>query len=214
MAWRKRCERCVFDDGQRCKQRVIARLEEPGVLDLEIASATDAQRSKNVTRLVDEPDCSHGRREDGAPDVLAGRHNRRMSSTLRCRDLKDTLMSVSALYGVPARDLVHALPSAVSSAEVDLEDPVGVLADALSAELGTTPQTPSMIHYFHGTRAYELCRFAHDGLRPLEQMLDPLWREIAALVPELSDRELRDLRADLGAGVIAPFTYSWRIADS
>lgn len=137
-----------------------------------------------------------------------------MNSVLRCTDLEDTLTSVSALYGVPAREVEHALPGAVASAEVDPEDPVGALADALSAELGTTPPAPSVIHYFHGTRAFELRGFARDGLRPLEQMLDPLWREIAALVPELSDRELRDLRIDLGAGVIAPFTYSCRISDS
>jgi hypothetical protein len=51
-------------------------------------------------------------------------------------------------------------------------------------------------------------------LRPLGQMLDPLWREIGELIPELSERELHSLRADLSAGTIAPHTYSCRVSDS
>lgn len=137
-----------------------------------------------------------------------------MSSILRCTDLEDALSSISALYGVPSRELEHALPNALARAEADPEDPVGVLAAALGAELRRTPRTPSAIHYFHGTRARELGGFARDGLRPLGQMLEPLWREIGELVPEFSERELRFLRVDLSAGAIAPHTYSCRVADS
>jgi hypothetical protein len=136
-----------------------------------------------------------------------------MSLMLRCRDLEDALRSVSALYGVSSRELERALPDGLARAEADPEDPIGVLAAALGAELRRTPRAPSRIHYFHGTRTHELGSFAFDGLRPLGQMLDPLWREIGELLPELSERELRSLRADLSTGAIAPHTYSARVAD-
>jgi hypothetical protein len=42
------------------------------------------------------------------------------------------------------------------------------------------------------------------GLRPLGQVLDSLWREVGALVPELSPEQLAVLRADLWDGKIGP----------
>lgn len=132
---------------------------------------------------------------------------------LRCGDPKDAGLTVAALYGVSPSEIERALPLAARRAQRDREDPIGALPGALAAALERTPTTPARIHYFHGTRANDPSRFLHEGLLPLGQVLDSLWQEMGALVPELSGAGLRSLRSDLTGGQIGPHTYSLRVGD-
>jgi hypothetical protein len=132
---------------------------------------------------------------------------------LRCRDLEDASSTIAALYGVSPLELKRVLPLAARRAQEDREDPIGAFPSTLAAVLQRTPTVPERIHYFHGTRACKPERFLRDGLRPLGQILDSLWRDVGALVPEVSEHELRSLRADLTADRIGPHTYSLRVAD-
>jgi hypothetical protein len=132
---------------------------------------------------------------------------------LRCRDLTDASSTVAALYGVSPAKLEGALPVAADRAQEDRQDPIGALPGKLAAVLHRTPVEPERIHYFHGTRASDPDLFLHDGLRPLGQVLDSLWHEVASLVPEISEAELRSLRTDLTAGSVGPHTYGLRVAD-
>ena len=136
-----------------------------------------------------------------------------MALILRCRDLEDAGLTVAALYGVSVGELERALPVAARHAQEDQEDPIGALTGVLAAALERNAATPASIHYFHGTRASEPGRFKREGLRPLGQVLDSLWQEVGALVPELSDAQLHSLRADLAGGQIGPHTYSLRVED-
>lgn len=136
-----------------------------------------------------------------------------MPPVLRCRDLEDASSTIAALYGVTPAELEQALAPAARQAQEDRQDPLGVLPSALSTVLERTPVEPLRIHNFHGTRAGNPERFQREGLRPLTQVLDALWREVGALVPEISDHQLRALRADLTAGEVGPHTYSLRVAD-
>jgi hypothetical protein len=132
---------------------------------------------------------------------------------LRCRSLADARSTVAALYGVSPAELDVALPVAARRAQEDGEDPIGALPSTLASTLERTPAEAARVHYFHGTRASDPERFLHEGLRPLGQVLDSIWQEVAALVPELSEHELRSLRADLSTGTIGPHTYSLRVAE-
>lgn len=210
----QRDQRGVLDDRQRRQQTVVAGLEEPGALDLEVAAPTDSQRPKQVARLIGESDCEHDGRESSSP--------RRSPSTgriasvlpvLHCRDLEDASSTIAALYGVPPKELEQALPLAEHRATEDPGDPIRALPRALADALRQAPETPARIHYFHGTRAGKPQRFLREGLRPLGQVLDSLWKEVAALIPEVSHGELRSLRANLTAGRVGPHTYGVRVAD-
>jgi hypothetical protein len=134
-----------------------------------------------------------------------------MTSVLRCRDLEDAVLTVAALYRISPDELERVLPVAAQRAQEDRDDPIGALPVTLAASLGRNPATPARIHYFHGTRAADPSRFLREGLRPLGQVLDSLWEEVGALVPELSADELRGLRSDLTADQISPHTYSLRV---
>jgi hypothetical protein len=133
-----------------------------------------------------------------------------VSSFLRCRDLEDASASVAALYGVASAELEQVLALAVRQAQEDPDDPIGSLPSTLATVLQKSLAEPDRIHYFHGTRAREPERFLREGLRPLTQILDSLWQEIGELVPEISETQLRSLRADLTAGRVDPHTYSLR----
>jgi hypothetical protein len=136
-----------------------------------------------------------------------------MASVLCCRNLEDALASVSVLYGVEDREIIRVLPRAADHSRADLADPIGALPNALARELAKTPGVPSSIHYFHGTRVRDPTVFARHGLLSLEQVLDALWTEIRSLVPEVSEEQLLNLRADLTAGRVGPSTYCTRVAD-
>jgi hypothetical protein len=134
-----------------------------------------------------------------------------MSQILRCRDLNDASATLAALYRVAPAELEQALPAAAYQAQRNREDPIRALPRALAALLEKIPAQPARIHYFHGTRASDPERFLREGLRPLGQVLDFLWQEVAALVPELPEHEVIALRKELSAGTIGPHTYRLRI---
>jgi len=119
---------------------------------------------------------------------------------LRCSDLEEAAASVAVLYGVSSAELEQALALAAHQAQEDPNDPVGSLPSTLATVLQRSPAEPERIHYFHGTRARE----------PEHFLRDSLWRDVGALVPEISESELRSLRADLTASRIDPHTYSLR----
>jgi hypothetical protein len=141
------------------------------------------------------------------------RQNWGMVASLRCADLDSACSSAAALYGVSADAILEALPRAAMAALADEGDPIRALPAALAADLDTNPRMPPVIHYFHGTRAADLRRFAAQGLRPLHAVLDDIWRAVATLGPEVSPGDVRTLRNDLEASRIHPHTYGLRVAD-
>jgi hypothetical protein len=100
--------------------------------------------------------------------------------------------SLAALFGVAPDHLASALPDAASV--IDADDVGGELAraivPALTSILGRRPITPSRIHFFHGTRAFEPHLFAQHGLLPLSAVLDDLWERMRGLAPEILPRTL------------------------
>jgi hypothetical protein len=136
-----------------------------------------------------------------------------VTQVLRCRDLTDASLTVAALYGVSPSELEQALTLAARQAQEAREGPVEALPAVLAATLAMTAATPARIHYFYGTRVSEADRFSREGLLPLGQVVDSLWRDVAVLVPELSEHELRSLRSELTDGTIGSHTYRLRVND-
>ena len=134
-----------------------------------------------------------------------------MAPVLRCADLDSALRSLASSYRTQLAEVARALPAAVQASLRDPEDPINALKDTLAAELGVAVQEPETIHYFHGTRAIEPTRFTQEGVQPLLAVLDLIWRDVAALAPELSAAELEQLRDDLTAHRVGSHTYSLRV---
>jgi hypothetical protein len=123
------------------------------------------------------------------------------------------MAAVAGLYDVSPGELARKVLLAAREARDDPEDPIRALPGAVSRALDRTPATPTHIRFFHGTRTSKPQRFMRTGLRPLGQVLDSLWPEVGALVPELSPEQLAVLRADLWDGKIGRRTYSLRVKD-
>jgi hypothetical protein len=125
-----------------------------------------------------------------------------------------TLRSLAALYGVTPNRLLAVLPYAVARAEaLDAFDAARSLPNTLATALGASDApAPTRAHVFHGTRALDPAAFARRGLLPLSAVLDDLWSQLSALVPDLSASDLSGVREDLAAGRLGRPTYAHRLA--
>lgn len=122
------------------------------------------------------------------------------------------VLSLAALFGVAPDRLTRALPDAAAVVEADTEaDLARAIVPALTAILGNTPVTPSRIHFFHGTRAFEPQLFAQRGLMPLPAVLDDLWDRMQGLAPEIPAKDFAALREGLEDGRIEALTYKHRV---
>jgi hypothetical protein len=133
------------------------------------------------------------------------------AGTLCCSSLESASAGLAGVFETTPNLLWEAMPSSVEVALRDEWDPIRALGPALAQELGVDPVLPATIHYFHGTRAFDLTEFVRSGLRPLPEMLDALWSHIGDLAPELPHGDLEQVRRALTAGAIEPATYATRV---
>jgi hypothetical protein len=130
---------------------------------------------------------------------------------LRCSDTGVAVRSLAALFGVTPDRLARALPEAAAAVEADAEAEMArAIVPALAANLGGPPVTPSRVHFFHGTRAFEPQLFAQRGLLPLPAVLDDLWERMQGLAPEIPSENFAAVRAALEDGRIEALTYKHR----
>lgn len=130
---------------------------------------------------------------------------------LRCPDVCVAVRSLAALFGVASDRFALALPDAAAVVEGDPEAELArAIVPALTARLGRAPVTPSRIHFFHGTRAFEPQLFAQLGVLPLRAVLDDLWERMRDLAPEIPGEEFLALRQGLEDGRVGALTYKDR----
>lgn len=130
---------------------------------------------------------------------------------LRCPDRVGAVQSLAALFGTSPDRLARALRKAAAVVEADAEAELArAIVPALRAILGRRPMTPSRIHFFHGTRAFEPQLFAQRGLLPLPAILDDLWERMQGLAPEVPQEAFTALREGLENGRIEALTYKHR----
>jgi hypothetical protein len=131
---------------------------------------------------------------------------------LRCPDVCVAVQSLAALFGVASNRFALALADAAAVVEGDSEAELArAIVPALTAGFGRSPETPSRIHFFHGTRAFEPQPFAQLGVLPLRAVLDDLWERMRDLAHEIPGEKFLALRQDLEDGRIQALTYRDRL---
>ena len=136
----------------------------------------------------------------------------RPAPILRCAGPLVALRSLAALFSVSASRLAAALPGAAETALADTHAPypARLIVPALAADLGTNADTPSRIHYFHGTRTFDLRQFSQHGLLPLTVVLDDLWDRLR-LAPEIGPAWFAELRRAIETGKVDALNYKARV---
>lgn len=136
----------------------------------------------------------------------------RPADGLRCRDPATATASLAALFRADSASLTSALRDvATPLAVADRHVPSGDILSAIATALGRKPVTPSAIHFFHGTRAFDPESFVHRGLLPLSAIRDEMWGKMRDLAYDVSAEDFADLRRRLDAGNLKALTYHDRL---
>lgn len=131
---------------------------------------------------------------------------------LCCPDSAGAVQSLAALFGVAPDRFARALSDAALIVEAGAKaDVARAIVPALTAVLDGPPVTPSRIHFFHGTRAFDPALFLQRGLLPLREILDDLWQRMQRLAPEVRSEDFTALRKGLEDGRVKALTYKHRI---
>ena len=133
-------------------------------------------------------------------------------AVLRCPDAHSAMQSLAALFEVTFDGFADALREAAAAVESEPHAEIArAIVPAVTANLGRSPHTPSRIHFFHGTRAFEPQLLPQRGLLPLRAVLDDLWKRMHDLAPEISYEDFLGLRERLEDGRIEALTYKHRL---
>jgi hypothetical protein len=105
---------------------------------------------------------------------------------------------------------VGVLPGAAKAALADRDDSSGAIVAAVATALDRKPATPSRIHFFHGTRAFDPRVFADRGLLPLSALRDEIWDRMKGLAHDIPETDFATFRQGLEDGRIEDLTYRHR----
>jgi hypothetical protein len=120
---------------------------------------------------------------------------------MTCESVQTAVRSLAAVTSLPA-DEVDAAVTSVPRRDVDRDDdPVRALPRLVAERLGRQLGGFTEVRYFHGTRTSDPGRFRRDGLLPLGERLDEIWRELREVGADLlSAEQFAALRADIESG--------------
>lgn len=132
---------------------------------------------------------------------------------LICRDLETALDSLASAIGVSVDDLSYMLHNYDETRlDASSEDPFRQMPREILEELGAEGVRFDGVHYFHGTRVKDPDEFRRRGILPLNEMIEPVWRDLYELVrEEVSPEQWIAFRRSVESGACDDAIYVGRL---